>query len=106
MYSDNKPLMLITFIFPLSRLSGGGVCLARNQVEQISTEYDNVIALTISRHLFGLSADIVVIGAYLKPADSPCYNGTEVSNGVSRVYSLNVFGDHYLIVLGEANARI
>lgn len=49
-------------------------------VEQINTEYHNVIVLEISRHLFGFSADTMVIGLHLPLVDSP---DTEITKGAS-----------------------
>ena len=69
-----------------ARLSGGAAMMIKKVhakfVELISLEYDNCLALKVSKKLTGLDGDCLVIGMYIPPSQSTYYNNTEIENGM------------------------
>ena len=57
-----------------ARLSGGVALLVRKEmshfVDQIHTEYDNVIIWKLSKELLGTESEVVLLGSYTHPANS------------------------------------
>jgi hypothetical protein len=97
-----------------SRLSGGVVMLVKNElvtfVHRIHVEYDNCVALRLSKHLTGFFCDCVIIGMYLPPAGSVYYTETEIDNGIMLLENcvLDIYqevGDSPLIIMGDFNSR-
>ena len=97
-----------------NRLSGGVVLLVRKEiakfVKQVPIEYDNMIALSISRDLLKTDADIILLGVYIPPIDSPYYKETDIYNGVSMLEDcildiISSKGDSQFIIFGDLNAR-
>ena len=74
---------------PTGRLSGGVALLVRKQfarfVKQIHVEYDYCVVLQLSKELFGLDKDCILLGIYLPPSNSKNYKDCEIDNGMSLV---------------------
>ena len=74
---------------PTGRLSGGVALLVRKQfarfVKQIHVEYDYCVVLQLSKELFGLDKDCILLGIYLPPSNSIYYKDCEIDNGMSLV---------------------
>jgi len=70
-----------------------------------------MLALSISKELLKTETDVVLLGAYIPPADSPYYKDTDIYNGISMLEDcimdfLSSHGDCPFIVFGDLNARI
>ena len=70
------------------RLSGGVALLVRKElshfIDQIHTEYDNVIILKLSKELLGTESEVMLQGSYTSPANSVHYKETEITNGITK----------------------
>ena len=97
-----------------ARLSGGVAMLVRKELgpyaKHVLVEYDNVVALKISKSLFAVSSDIVFLGVYLPPSNSAYYVETDIYNGVSVLEQciLDVFelySNVCVMIAGDLNAR-
>ena len=97
-----------------ARLSGGVALLVRKElshfVDEIHTEYDNVIILKLSKELLGTESEVVLLGSYTPPVNSVYYKETEITNGISLIEQcimdvIETVGDLPLNVFGDLNAR-
>ena len=74
---------------PTGRLSGGVALLVRKQfarfVKQIHVEYDYCVVLQLSKELFGLDKDCILLGIVSPPSNSIYYKNCEIDNGMSLV---------------------
>lgn len=98
----------------IGRLSGGLILLMKKEfvkfVEQLHVEYDNIIALKISKDLMGTDVPVVWLGAYLPPSASNYYKDTDIHNGVSILENCMLDlsesqGDVLFFVCGDLNSR-
>ena len=96
------------------RYSGGVIVLVRKKfgsyVEQIYTEFDNVIVLKMKKELFGTPKDIMYICLYIPPHDSSYWQYCHQSYGIEIieqcVLDLNdTYDDFHLLLCGDLNAR-
>ena len=107
---------------PTGRLSGGVALLVRKQfarfVMQIHVEYDYCVVLQLSKELFGLDKDCILLGIYLPPSNSIYYKDCEIDNGMSLVENctFDIIDQHgellffsflflLFLVFGDSNAR-
>jgi hypothetical protein len=111
-----------TFIVPgvklsdstTGRLSGGLFLLIKKElveyIDSFHVEYDNMIAIKMSKELFNTEVPVVLIGVYLPPSNSAYYSETEISNGVVMLEQclLDIteeMGDVSFLLLGDFNSR-
>ena len=97
-----------------ARLSGGLILLVKKElsrhVTRVNFEYDNMIAVTIDKVVFGTDTPVVLLGAYLPPSSSQYYVNTEINNGVSILEQCVMdlteeLGDIPIILTGDLNSR-
>ena len=96
------------------RLSGGVIVGVKKElckyVERVAIEYDSMVALRISKELLGFPSDVIMLGVYIPPVDSPYYKETEITNGITMLEDCMVdiirqVGDLPFILCGDFNAR-
>ena len=96
------------------RLSGGVIMLVKKElcrhVERIHLEYDNMVALKISKNLLSTKSDVILLGVYIPPANSKYYSDTNIYNGIAMLeecmlHIYETIGDLPFILLGDLNAR-
>ena len=99
---------------PTGRLSGGVALLVRKQfarfVKQIHVEYDYCVVLQLSKELFGLNKDCILLGIVSPPSNSIYYKNCETDNGMSLVENcifdvIDQHGELPFLVFGDLNAR-
>ncbi|KAK7506236.1 hypothetical protein BaRGS_00002348 [Batillaria attramentaria] len=69
-----------------------------------------MIAVRLSKCLFGLESDVVLLGVYVPPCNSEYYTEIEIENGITMVEQcildvLEHVGDVELLLCGDFNAR-
>lgn len=93
----------------------GGVCVIVRKnllrhVTRVPVDCDNIVVLSIDRHLFGTAKDIIFIGVYIPPQKSKYWKSSRDGFGIEVLekclYDLNYSMDsHSLWICGDENSR-
>jgi exonuclease III len=71
------------------RRSGGVAVLVKSSishlVEKLDTDLENIVALLVSKKLFDLPTDVILLGVYVPPIDSPFYDIARYDCGIAAV---------------------
>ena len=96
------------------RYSGGTMCFISRAISDyfsiIQSFYDNILIFKIDKRLFRTACDIFLLVVYTPPLGSPFYENRDTTNGIHLVENCleeleEKYGDSYLILCGDFNAR-
>jgi hypothetical protein len=99
----------------MGRNSGGLVVLIRKSlsefIQTVETKCENILCTKLSRNLFGCDKDVLFVGLYNHPVNSPFYDGKEYSCTLELLEKfllsrLEAGLDEFLLIAGDFNSRI